>query len=336
MNEFFLISVIIPTYNLEKYVEKMIDSLKRQTYYNFEAIIIDDGSTDSTVKKIIRSIGLDERFKLIEKENSGVSETRFIGIEKSNGKYICFLDGDDFVDATWLEKFVIDLETSEADIVSIGYSEYYEESSKYIKQSFCNENELLLGDQIIEEWCKDKKIKGFLWNKIFKTSVLKEVYEIVEFSFLEDSYVLLKYLSCIDKMYVDQESLYFYRIRKESLTHKKFNNKDLNVISKFDDLFKVLSKKSCNLSNILSARLAKIQLMIISNMNYQDFKLNKAILLNIKKEVFAKNVEKKKVFNRIEIAILKLGIGNNIAFGYLEIQLRLFLIKIQFQYRKLF
>ena len=101
-----LISIIVPVYNLEQYVETFVKSLKEQTYSNIEVVIVNDGSTDSSLDKINQYTNNDARFIIISKENQGVSLARKTGIEGSNGQYITFLDADDILMPEVIEKMV--------------------------------------------------------------------------------------------------------------------------------------------------------------------------------------------------------------------------------------
>jgi len=117
------ISVIIPAYNVEKYIEKTLKSLKDQTFKDFEAIIINDGSTDNT-EKIIKEVLQDTKFqwKLINRENQGVSAARNRGIIESKGEYLCFLDADDYYHPTFLEKMYNKAKEKSYDVVFCNYA----------------------------------------------------------------------------------------------------------------------------------------------------------------------------------------------------------------------
>lgn len=104
MNE--LVSVIVPVFNSEKYIERCLKSIVNQTYENLEIIIINDGSTDASLSICEKWKDLDTRICLINKENTGVSDSRNRGIEASKGKYITFIDCDDFIEADMIEKLL--------------------------------------------------------------------------------------------------------------------------------------------------------------------------------------------------------------------------------------
>ena len=111
------VSIIIPAYNLENYIERCLQSCLDQTYKNWEAIIVNDGSTDNTLNVINQFIRNEARFKLIDQLNSGLPRTREVGIENATGDYIYFLDGDDFLFNETLDSCVSKIALSGADIV---------------------------------------------------------------------------------------------------------------------------------------------------------------------------------------------------------------------------
>lgn len=117
-----MVSVIVPVYNGEKSVSISLDSLLKQTYSNFEVIIIDDGSTDCTRKVVGKYTCIDDRFKYYYQTNGGVSVARNNGIELSQGEYMCFLDSDDFYENTFIEKMVKQIQKESADVCYCGYN----------------------------------------------------------------------------------------------------------------------------------------------------------------------------------------------------------------------
>ena len=98
-----LISIIVPVYNSEKYLERCLSSIIKQTYYNLEIIIIDDGSSDESLAIAKKHSHTDSRIRVISKDNEGVSKTRNRGLEESNGKYICFVDSDDYISPSHID-----------------------------------------------------------------------------------------------------------------------------------------------------------------------------------------------------------------------------------------
>ena len=199
------ISIIIPCYNMEQKIGKCISSIKKQSYENFEAIFVDDGSTDKTKNIIEEQIKNDERMKYFHKENGGVSSSRNYGIEKATGAYICFIDSDDYVEKDYLKELYDNLISNNSDIAICNFSRVYE-------------------DKIVEN--KIKKDFYHLirfpaaWNKLYKTSLFKDNH--IEFPNKrvgEDLSVFGRLLMITDKISVVEKSLYNYIQSPTSSTH---------------------------------------------------------------------------------------------------------------------
>ena len=135
-----LISVIIPVYNIEIYIKRCVNSIINQTYKNLEIILVDDGSTDNSGKICDDYEKKDARIKVIHKENGGLSDARNCGIEKSNGKYITTVDGDDFVTEKYVETLYNLIIENSADISSINRFDFLENDAngKCIKVEYYN------------------------------------------------------------------------------------------------------------------------------------------------------------------------------------------------------
>lgn len=123
MNNF--ISIIVPAYNVGKFLGECIESIKKQTYSNWEAIIVNDGSTDNTAQVITELIKNDDRFQVITQQNGGVSKARNAGIEAASGTYLAFMDGDDMWEPTFLSEMIETIQTKNVDMAYCGYTHLY-------------------------------------------------------------------------------------------------------------------------------------------------------------------------------------------------------------------
>lgn len=218
MGENGKVSVIIPIYNGEKYISDCIESIRNQTYNNIEILLINDGSTDSTQQICENYEKEDNRIKLYNNKNSGVSYSRNFGINKATGEYILFVDCDDFIENNMIE--VIVNKIHEFDYVAVNYKKYYSEEKivrnvkvtdcEYNKQSFLGDFWNLYNCNIINSPC----------NKIFKTSVIKEnnIKFRVEYNLGEDLIFNLEYIQFCEKFCVMNQYLYNYRYKLNSLT----------------------------------------------------------------------------------------------------------------------
>lgn len=220
-----LISIIIPVFNVEKYLGRCLDSLILQTYSNLEIICINDGSEDNSLKVLNKYSKKDYRIKIIEQENQGQSHARNTGLKSAKGEYISFVDSDDWVSLTLYKKFVNALNQSdkEFDTYMFNYTSYYEKPN--INQ-VVNRNGLdaynweLKPDNIYTpNDCKDPFSGNMgIWNKIYKKELLNNI-EFEENYIFEDQLFHLQTFLDSNSIYINYEVQYFYRQTKISTIH---------------------------------------------------------------------------------------------------------------------
>ena len=225
MNE-ELISIIIPVYNVEKYIRYCLESVINQTYKNLEIIIVDDGSKDSSGQIADEYALKDSRIKVIHKENGGLSDARNFGIKKAQGDYLIFIDSDDYVDVTMIEKLYNYAIKNELDIVTCNCLVVYENNDKKVAIS----SNLDYSDDDVKNFLLSKPAA---WNKIFK----KELFNNNQFKkgiYYEDLELIPRLVNNTKKIGFINDALYYYLQREGSIMHQKeFNQKLL-------DIFKVL------------------------------------------------------------------------------------------------
>lgn len=161
------ISIIIPIYNAEKTLNRCLDSIKQQIFNDFEVLLIDDGSKDSSLTICKSYTSKDSRFKVFEKENGGASSARNIGLNNAKGEYIAFCDSDDYVEPEWLIQFINGM--SHADIVISFFYKFKNEKKDTISYTYvCND--------IAYGWASLEQLgqAGFLWNKCFRSKIIRE------------------------------------------------------------------------------------------------------------------------------------------------------------------
>lgn len=124
------VSIVVAIYNVEKYVSKCIESILKQTFTDFELLLVNDGSKDGSLAILEEYAAKDSRIEIINKVNGGLSDARNVGMKKAQGKYIYFVDGDDFIEETLLEKCVNKLEQTDSDMVMFDIYQYYLETGK--------------------------------------------------------------------------------------------------------------------------------------------------------------------------------------------------------------
>lgn len=212
-----LISIIVPVYGVERYLDECVESIINQTYKNLEIILIDDGSPDNCPKICDDWAKKDSRIKVIHQNNAGVSVARNIGLDNAQGDYIGFVDGDDYIDADLYETVMSVFDNYNVDIVSFDF-EYVTEKSKSInsfekihKDTIYNRiealSELLLGN-ITNHFC----------NKIYKKYIFDNIKCPVGYV-MEDMSTVYKLFLKSEKVYCINKRLYYYRQRKNSIVN---------------------------------------------------------------------------------------------------------------------
>ena len=211
-----LVSIIVPVYNLESYIQLNIDNLAAQTYKDIEIIYVDDGSTDSSAQIIKVAAQKDGRIKYYYKENGGVSSARNLGIEKSNGEYIMFVDGDDYLHYKAVELLLDALISNDADVSCCQFKETY--SLDEYKNELSNQSVSLYEfNRLPDE--KDNVIFITACTKIIKKEFVCGIEFPNDISIGEDRYFMLLLLNRIKKLAYIQEPLYFYYQRPGSAVH---------------------------------------------------------------------------------------------------------------------
>lgn len=237
------VSIIIPAYNVEKYLKKCVESLLSQTYENLEILIVDDGSKDKTLE-VANELSLkDERIKVLTKENGGVSSARNLGLDNATGKYIVFVDGDDFISNQYVEVMLKTLVENDLDIVSCDFvrvKEGQEYSFKKCGKVKCKEYE---AEEYFKEMFSGNTLcLALVALKIYRADLLKNFRFDTSLSQGEDisyNYVVLKKAK---KVGFIKNQLYAYLIRMGSAVHSKFSTRRFCLMYKLNE-FAVEMKK---------------------------------------------------------------------------------------------
>lgn len=220
-----IVSVVVPIYNVELYMRKCIDTIISQTYKELEIILVDDGSTDESGKIVDEYEKKDTRIKVIHKLNGGLSDARNAGMKEAKGKYICFIDSDDFIEKNMIENMVNQIKKSNSDVVICGfYVDYEDKFGNLIKRETRQfEDKKLNMEKINIELLG---MLGFAWNKIYRLEFLrKNKFEFEKgLSMIEDTEFNTRVLA---KAKLDLErGIYNHYVQRhrETLGNKKYNN----------------------------------------------------------------------------------------------------------------
>ncbi len=230
-----LISVIVPVYNVEKYLRRCIDSIINQTYKNLEIILVDDGSPDSSGAICDEYAKKDSRIKVIHKENSGLSGARNAGIDAATGEYISFIDSDDYVNKDFCMILYKNIKADNSDICICGFEHVTEPGSfieKNAKETISTKQKLR-GKQIISDYMMKVRYENMdgYWaiacNKLYKANLFSNIrYPIGRLH--EDEFVIHNLLDNTDFVSVLSDKLYYYTQRPDSIMGKKSSFKHID------------------------------------------------------------------------------------------------------------
>lgn len=219
-----LISIIVPVYNVEEYLKQCLDSILEQTFINYEVILVNDGSTDSSGLICQEYVGKDARIRYFEKENGGLSDARNYGIEQAQGEYLTFVDSDDFLDVSHLSVLYNALVNNDADISIANYANYQTSTATFYLHTFGEyyeknyTSEELIDDLSILE--RNDLSFSTIWGSLYKKSV---------FSFLrfpkgvigEDVALIYKIYTQVDKIVYVHKDTYIYRENDSGISKSK-------------------------------------------------------------------------------------------------------------------
>lgn len=213
-----MISIVIPVYNSGDCLERCLLSIHNQTFSNFEAIIVNDGSTDNSAYIADCWSKSDHRFSVITQKNAGVSAARNAGIERSTGEAICFVDADDYVDTHYLEKLVAIFDNGYLSVCNFVHNE---DDKKILLSDNWSERNVRFNQAFIRDYLvysMGKTIAFSPWNKLFDNSLLhgRNIRFPDKITVGEDMIFVLSYLSACKKIVYVDEGLYHYCIRQDS------------------------------------------------------------------------------------------------------------------------
>ena len=214
-----MISVIVPIYNVEKYLRKCIDSIIGQTYRDLQIILIDDGSPDGCGEICDEYAQKDSRIVVIHQKNSGVSAARNAGLKIAMGEYVGFVDPDDYIEPKMYEKMLEVFETNKVDLVVCGY-DYVDENGTISRPYRVRENEILTRKQYVSmQFDMPPSVRHVVWNKLFHMEKMAGIYFPENLHSSEDVYVICDYIKNVNKAFFVHQPLYKNLVRQGSATH---------------------------------------------------------------------------------------------------------------------
>lgn len=240
------LSIIVPIYNVEKYLSRCIESILNQTFKDFELILVNDSSTDNCKEICEKYKRMDSRIIVANKKNGGVSSARNLGIDISKGDYIGFVDSDDFIDVHMYEILLNTINAYDSDIVICDYYKVNEYDIKKYEKMKSNNKDINVEninniDAIERIITRDIKIV-VAWNKIYKRSLFDNL-RYKEGVICEDEFLAHRIFYKCNKVSIINQKLYYYIQRKGSIINSPFSSKDFDKIYAIKDRVDFLNEK---------------------------------------------------------------------------------------------
>jgi glycosyltransferase involved in cell wall biosynthesis len=235
------ISVIVPVYNVEKYLEKCIDSILSQTFKDFEVILVDDGSKDRCGIICDKYESLDNRVKVIHKTNGGLSSARNSGLEIASGEYVVFVDSDDWIDKNMYQELYNEAKKHNADIVQCKFIKAKDENvSIYNNES--NEAEVIRNLEALCNLYNEKCIETVVtWNKLYRRYLFNDIV-FPNGKIHEDQFTTYKLLYKANKVVLVDKEFYYYRQTPNSIMNSDFNMSRLDFLEALDQRLEFFKK----------------------------------------------------------------------------------------------
>ena len=236
-----MVSIIFPVYNAERYIQNCLDSIKKQSYENFEVILINDGSLDHSGEICDQFALKDARFRVIHNQNAGVSKSRNTGLSIAQGEFIAFCDADDLYASDFLEKMVCTIEEERADIVVCNY--FAGRKGAYTKQNKKDTNTELVLENFMEQIFLNNEIGGFVWNKMFRKTILTDLRFNENINICEDTLFVLDAAFKAKKIYYLAAPLYYYFIHAGSAVARIDNIIGSGNQSKYTQVYELVLER---------------------------------------------------------------------------------------------
>ncbi|AHM57188.1 putative glycosyltransferase EpsJ [Peptoclostridium acidaminophilum DSM 3953] len=284
-----LISVIIPVYNAEGYIRKCLDSVIGQSYENLEIIVIDDGSTDESGNICDEYGKKDARIRVLHKGNGGVSTARNLGLKMATGKYVGFVDSDDWIEKDMYSFLVSMAEANDADVAACGY--YINDDSPPMQDNECATQSMSQEAAIQTSFLNVSRFcfYGALWNKLFRSDIFKG--NGIEFdesiSVGEDMLFLSQCIMGSGKIVYSPIPKYHYACNEMGVTSKPFYSQKVSMLKALDKIESIVTPKYPQLAPVVHQRSIQTSCNYLRqamyNKSFNDYEAIRRLRDNIKK-----------------------------------------------------
>jgi len=222
-----LISILVPAYNVGRYIAQCLDSIVNQTYHSLQVVIVDDGSTDDTGQICDEYVSRYSFIEVYHIKNGGVANARNVLLSKIKGEYFLFVDSDDWIESDMVETLVMLALRHNLDIV---VCDCVIENGKSYPKILHDTNLPVIWDrgQCVEKFLLHKELNGSLWNKLVKTSLFHNITFNPEISYGEDALAIWQSLHRLNQMGITRSTFYHYRMNADSISHQSFGLKKMS------------------------------------------------------------------------------------------------------------
>lgn len=288
-----MISVLVPVYNVEKYVSKTIESILRQTYTNFELILVDDGSTDLSGKICDDYAKTDNRIKVFHQMNQGVSVARNTALKQSSGDYVIFIDADDIINEHMLERMKWYIEEYKCDVATCKMEIRYTNGKRIVKPDFkvCD---VLTSEKAMEKINFSDGMTASFGDKLFKAELLKNFHFEEGVVIGEDYGGLWDILKKAENIVRCPEVFYYYIQRSDSVSYRGYTDKSIKVLENYRKIKNEAKNRYPSLYESVLAYEVLQELAVVVSMIKADT-YNKELIFDIRREV------KKELFQYLKI-----------------------------------
>ncbi len=267
-----LITVMIPAYNAQKYIGRCIESLIEQTYKDIEILIVNDGSKDSTKSICEEFSQKDARVRLVNQENGGEGAARNTGLREARGKYLTFVDADDYVKEDFIERLHTNLVNNEAGLAICGFTELREDT---VLNETSGDITIMNQEEGMEMLLREDSFKGYVWNKIFDLDIIRQnkLSFDVSLAVWTDVLFVFQYMIHIDKIVFDPTPEYYYIYLETSVSHGGGNNviaveKSYSAIRAKEQMVDYIPDNYLKVKRQLAIRFVQSSLAVIRNIGY--------------------------------------------------------------------
>ncbi len=278
------VSVVIPVYNAESFLERCLKSVTDQTYRNLQIILINDGSSDSSPDICMNFKKADTRIEIIDQKNQGLSAARNAGLACATGKYILFVDSDDYIAENMVELMVKACEEKKVSMCVCGYYYTYP-TGKVFNSRIYNEGDVLTQEQCLISMITDDRIGSYAWNKLYKTELFQNIKYPTGKNY-EDICTTYRLIQKCERIAVVGQGLYFYVQHEKSITHNKTEKNIADLISAIEQRKKDVKFLNKDMQKLAEKEYLKSLIIIVTHIFANDLKGFDEFLFNSRKNLY--------------------------------------------------